>query len=207
MRALLFDFNGTISHDEWLLCELFCELFSEAGRPLSQTEYYSRLAGLADREIVRAWLGRDDSELLEEFVRRYLVRAGDGSTVPEHVRNAIHHAVGRAKLAIVSGALRVQVETVLRAAGLDVFGAIVTADDVEQGKPDPAGYLLALERLAVSADDAVAIEDSPDGVAAAKAAGLYTVGVLGTVPAERLADADEIAEQLEADLVERLLGR
>ena len=72
MRALLFDFNGTLSLDEPLLCALFCELFTEAGRPLSEQEYYDHLAGLSDPEIVRTWLGRDDPELLGEFLRRYL---------------------------------------------------------------------------------------------------------------------------------------
>ena len=65
MRALIFDFNGTLSHDEPLLCELFCGLFAEAGRPLAEHEYYDRLAGRSDPEIVRTWLGRDDPELLE----------------------------------------------------------------------------------------------------------------------------------------------
>lgn len=207
MRALIFDFNGTLSHDEPLLCELFCALFAEAGRPLSEHDYYDRLAGLSDPEIVRTWLGRDDPELLEELLRRYLARAGDGSTVPDHVRDAVRAAEGRTQLAIVSGALRLQVETVVRAADLEVFDVIVSAEDVERGKPDPAGYLLALDRLSVPATDAAALEDSPAGIDAAKTAGLYTVGVLGTVPRERLAHADEIAELLDTDLVGRLLER
>jgi beta-phosphoglucomutase-like phosphatase (HAD superfamily) len=207
MRALLFDFNGTLSHDEPLLCELFCTLFAEAGRPLSEQEYYERLAGLSDLEIVRTWLGRDDPELQEELLRRYLVRAGDGSTVPAHVRDAVRAAEGRAPLGIVSGALRVQVETVLRAAGLEAFDTIVSAEDVQRGKPNPAGYLLALARLSVPASNGMAFEDTPAGVDAAKTAGLYTIGVLGTVPRERLAHADEIAASLDADLVERLLER
>jgi HAD superfamily hydrolase (TIGR01509 family) len=207
MPALIFDFNGTLSHDEPLLCDLFRTLFADAGHPLSEKEYYDRLAGRSDPEIVRIWLGRDDPELLDEFVRRYLQRASDGSTVPEGVRAAVRAAAGRVQLAIVSGALRRQVETVVRSAKLDVFDVIVTAEDVERGKPDPEGYLRALELLDVPAADAAAIEDSRDGVAAAKATGMYTVGVLGTLPRERLAEADEIAERLDADLVDRLLER
>jgi HAD superfamily hydrolase (TIGR01509 family) len=207
VRALIFDFNGTLSHDEPLLCNLFRALFADAGRPLSEKEYYDRLAGRSDPEIVRIWLGRDDSELLDEFVRLYLERASDGSTVPEGVRSAVRAATGRVRLAIVSGALRRQVETVVHSAGLDVFDVIVAAEDVDRGKPDPEGYLRALELLDVPAAHAAAIEDSGDGVAAAKATGIYTVGVLGTVPRERLVDADEIVECLDADLVDRLLER
>jgi beta-phosphoglucomutase-like phosphatase (HAD superfamily) len=91
-------------------------------------------------------------------------------------------------------------------AGLDgLFAAGVTAEDVERGKPDPTGFARALELLGVPPTDAVAIEDSEAGVAAAKAAGVWTVAVTGTVGAARLAAADELAERLDAALVERLL--
>ena len=56
VRAVIFDFNGTLSHDEPILCEIFCELFAEHGRPLSTQEYFDELAGLSDPEIVRTWL-------------------------------------------------------------------------------------------------------------------------------------------------------
>ena len=95
----------------------------------------------------------------------------------------------------------------LRAADLDVFEVIVSAEDVTRGKPDPEGYLLALERLRLQAADAVAIEDAPPGIAAAKAAGLRCVAVLGTAPRERLGQADEIVPRLDAGLVDRLLTR
>jgi beta-phosphoglucomutase len=109
---------------------------------------------------------------------------------------------------VVSGALRPVVEAVLAGSGLrECFTAVVTSEDTPRGKPDPAGYLLALEMLGASATDAAALEDSPDGVAAASAAGLYTVAVLGTAPAERLTAADEIVARLDAELIERLLSR
>jgi beta-phosphoglucomutase len=208
VRALLFDFNGTLSDDEPLLCELFCGLFAEYGRPLGEGEYYERLAGLSDPDIVRTWLGRDEPQLLDAFLHRYLDRARDGHTVSEAVRTAVRYAVGVAHLAVVSGALRPMVEAVLGGAGLrECFEAIVTAEDVERGKPDPAGYRLALTRLGVEPDDAAAIEDSIDGVTAARAAGVYTVGIVGTASRERLAAADEVVGALDLDVVERLAGQ
>ena len=51
-RAIVFDFNGTLSHDEPILCEIFVELFAEHGKPLSAQEYFDELAGLSDPEIV-----------------------------------------------------------------------------------------------------------------------------------------------------------
>jgi HAD superfamily hydrolase (TIGR01509 family) len=209
VAALLFDFNGTISDDEGVQCAIFRELFAAQGRPLDEQEYFDELAGRSDPEIVERWLGAGHpaaAEVLERRVQLFRERAGDGSTVPPHVREAVLRAAGRAALAIVSGAARSEVETVLRAAGLDVFDVIVSAEGVTRGKPDPEGYLLALEQLRVRAADAVAIEDAPPGIAAAKAAGLRCVAVLGTASSERLAEADEIASRLDFALVDRLLA-
>jgi beta-phosphoglucomutase-like phosphatase (HAD superfamily) len=75
-----------------------------------------------------------------------------------------------------------------------------------RGKPDPEGYLRALELLRIQPGEAVAVEDTPPGVAAAKGAGLYCVGVLGTVSPELLHEADEIAAEVDEALVERLLA-
>ena len=83
---------------------------------------------------------------------------------------------------------------------------IVATEDVENGKPAPDGYLLALELLAVDPGEAVAVEDSDVGVAAAKAAGLRCVAVTGTMPQNRLSEADEIIERLDADFVQRVLA-
>ena len=209
VAALLFDFNGTLSDDEALQCAIFRDLFAAQGRPLAEREYFEELAGLSDPEIVERWLGVGHpaaGEVLEGRVRLYRERAGDGSTVPAHVREAVLAAAGRARLAVVSGAVRTEVETVLGSAGLDVFDTIVSAEDVGRGKPDPEGYLLALDQLGVTAEGATAIEDAPPGVSAAKAAGLRCVAVLGTAPRERLHEADEVVARLDVALVDRLLA-
>ena len=196
VTALLFDFNGTISDDEGVQCAIFRELFAEQGRPLTSRSTSRSWPACSDPEIVERWLGAGHpatAEVLERRVQLFRERAGDGSTVPPHVREAVLRAAGRvASSPIVSGAARSEVEMVLRAAGLDVFDVIVSAEDVTRGKPDPEGYLLALRRLRLRAADAVAIEDSLPGIAAAKAAGLRCVAVLGTAPRERLGQADEI---------------
>ncbi|HEX8201035.1 MAG TPA: HAD-IA family hydrolase, partial [Isosphaeraceae bacterium] len=82
------------------------------------------------------------------------------------------------RLAVVSTTWRANIETVLRAAGLaDAFELVVAKEDVEAPKPDPACYRLALARLRLSAPAAVALEDSPTGIASARAAGLRPVAV------------------------------
>jgi beta-phosphoglucomutase len=205
--ALLFDFNGTLSDDEHIQCEIYREIFAEAGKPLDRTEYFSQLAGLSDPEIVRTWLGEERPELVAERVRRYKARAADGSTVGPETREAVRYATNRAQLAVVSGAARVELESVLAAAGLaELISVVVAAEDVAAGKPDPAGYILALELLERRPDEALAFEDSEAGVSAAKAAGLYCIGLEGTVEIDRLAAANEIVGALDVELMRRLLG-
>ena len=206
MRALLLDFNGTISDDEPLLCRIFIELFSKE-KPLSEREYYERLAGLADREIVRVWLGRDDPALVERKIERYGELA-DGTTVTQESRDAVEYAAGRAAVAVVSGSARAEIEPVLVQTGLmESIAAIVASDDIRRSKPDPEGYLIALHVLGVTAAEAAAVEDSPAGVQAAKSAGLYCAAVTTTLPAERLSTADEIADRFDRDLIAGLLSR
>ena len=205
MRALLLDFNGTISDDEHLLCRIFTELFAEE-KPLSEDEYYERLAGLADREIVQRWLGRDDPMLVERKIERYGELA-DGSTVTPEARDAVEYAACRVPVAVVSGSARAEIEPVLAKAGLlESVTAIVASDDIGRSKPDPEGYLIALQVLGVEAAQAAAVEDSEAGVEAAKAAGLYCAAVTTTLPAERLSAADEIAHRFDRDLIAGLLS-
>jgi HAD superfamily hydrolase (TIGR01509 family) len=211
-RAVIFDFNGTLSHDEPILCEIFSELFAEHGRPLSVQEYFDELAGLSDPEIVRTWLGHDHpavEEVIERRIERYRELVSDGSSVPAAVREAVRYAAERVPVAIVSGAAREEIEPVIEAAGLAAsIGTIVGAEDVADGKPDPAGYLRALELIDgdVDASDVVVFEDTEAGVASAKAAGMRCFAVLGTLRANRLAAADEIVPAIDVELMQRLLG-
>jgi beta-phosphoglucomutase len=212
VRAVIFDFNGTLSHDEPILCEIFCELFAEHGRPLSAQEYFDELAGRSDPEIVRAWLGRDHpsvDEVIERRIARYRELVADGSSVPYPVRQAVLYAAERVPVAIVSGAAREEIEPVIGAAGLAAsIRTIVGAEDVADGKPDPAGYLRALELLdgGLEASEVVVFEDTEAGIASAKAAGLRCIAVLGTLAPERLAAADEIVPAIDVELMQRLLG-
>jgi HAD superfamily hydrolase (TIGR01509 family) len=211
-RAVIFDFNGTLSHDEPILLAIFQELFAAYGRPLSAEVYFDELAGLSDPEIVRTWLGADHpavNEVIERRIERYRELAADGSTVPEQVREAVRYAAERVPVAVVSGAARAEIEPVLEAAGLagDVRVA-VTAEDVPRGKPAPDGYLRALELLdeELTPSDVLVFEDAEAGIIAAKAAGMRCIAVLGTLAPERLAAADEIVPALDVELMQRALG-
>jgi beta-phosphoglucomutase len=212
VRAVIFDFNGTLSNDEPILCDIFRELFAEQGKPLSAEEYFDRLAGLSDPEIVRTWLGPDHpavDQVISKRIARYQAAVSDGSTIPETVRQAVRYTAGSVPVAVVSGAARAEIEPVLAAAGLSsVIQVVVSADDIHEGKPDPEGYLRALKLLddGIRAAEVLVFEDTEAGVAAAKAAGTRCIAVLGTLKPERLAAADEIVPGIDVALMRRLLG-
>jgi beta-phosphoglucomutase len=211
-HAVIFDFNGTLSDDEPILCAIFRELFAEHGKPLSAEEYFDRLAGLSDPEIVRTWLGRDHpavEEVIAERVSRYRAAVSDGSSIHQEVREAVRYAAARVPVAVVSGAALAEIAPVLTAAGLrDAVTAIVSADDIVEGKPNPEGYLRALELLDddIQADSVVVLEDTEAGVAAAKAAGMRCFAVLGTLEPVRLAEADEVVQAIDVELMRRVLA-
>ena len=108
-RAVLLDFNGTLSDDEGVLFEIYADLFTEQGRPLTREAYLDRLAGLSDEEIMDTWLGPgrpDRHVLVEERVARYRARVADGSTISGPVRAAVRLAAERVPVGVVSGAAR-----------------------------------------------------------------------------------------------------
>jgi beta-phosphoglucomutase len=210
-RALVFDFNGTLSHDEPVLYAIYAELFAEHGRPLTEADYFGGLAGNTEEAIIGGWLGVEGDQLrslVEDRVARYR-RHADGSTVPTHVREAVRHAAGRVPVGIVSGAYRREIEPVLEGAGLaDAVTVIVSAEDVAQGKPHPEGYLRVVRALGdgLAAADVVAFEDTEAGIASAQGAGLRCLAVRGTLLDERLAAAEGIVDAIDVELVTSLVG-
>jgi HAD superfamily hydrolase (TIGR01509 family) len=180
--AILFDFNGVIVDDEPQHCDALIATLGEYGYSLDRDTYYREYLGFDDRECFRFTFGRmgratDEPALLEAIERknahyeravRASMRLVPGAT--EFIEDA---ALDGFQLAIVSGALRREIELVLDLAGLRAhFSEIVAAEDVSACKPDPQGYNRARARLALAPARCIVIEDSLPGLAAARAAGL-----------------------------------
>ncbi|MCU0243071.1 MAG: HAD family phosphatase, partial [Vicinamibacteria bacterium] len=112
------------------------------------------------------------------------------------------------QLAIASGALRREIETILRTAQLlEAFGVIVGADDVRNTKPHPEPYLEAMRRLdaSLTPDECVVIEDSVAGVMAGLAAGMKVAAIAHSYPAAKLHAAHRVFPAL-ADIDPRALA-
>ncbi|MEV7413616.1 HAD-IA family hydrolase [Streptomyces sp. NPDC089919] len=114
--------------------------------------------------------------------------------------------------AVVTSATRPLAEARLREAGLAV-PELVAAEDITRGKPDPEPFLLAARRLGVAPADCVVFEDAPAGLAAGRAAGMRTVALTTTHPAEELVadlvvpDLSAVSVQVKAGVLEVGAGR
>jgi beta-phosphoglucomutase len=213
--AVIFDFNGTLSDDEPILLRLFTDMFAEhLDWALTPGDYFGRLAGLSDREIIEtvvADLGVHDEALVERLLgerrTRYCALVEERSPILPATVELVQrlHAL-RVDLAIVTGAQRIDVEFVLERSPLaGLFPVIVTEEDVVNGKPHPEGFLTALDLMDVPASSVLVFEDSLHGLAGARAAGMHTIAVEGTRSATELSPAaDGVVARLEAGLLDDL---
>ena len=217
-RAVIFDFNGTLSNDEPILLRLFGEMFEEhLGWHLSVDDYFNRLAGRSDREIVELVVneeGGGDATLVELLLRerrdRYCQLVGARSPIEtETVELLSLLREAGVPLAIVTGAQRIDVDFVLSKRGLQgAFSVIVTEEDVKEGKPHPEGFLRAAALLGVDPGDVLVFEDSLFGLRAARAAGMASVGLVGTKSRHELeGEADLVVDSLGPGLLDALLAR
>jgi HAD superfamily hydrolase (TIGR01509 family) len=202
VRALLFDFDGLLIDTEGPSYRSWAELYEQHGHELTIATWSAAVGTIGgfDPEQDLASLG---VELAEEHLDDRRQRDLDLCDVEElrhGVEELLHEADARGiRCAIVSSSSDWWIERHLSRRGmLDRFELVVTANgDAGVAKPLPTLYLRALEQLAVDPADAIAFEDSPNGVAAAKAAGLFTVAVPNEVTGTLdLSAADRVVETL-----------
>jgi len=194
-EAVLFDFNGVLVDDEAQHCEALQAVLRDDAITMSREQYYADYLGLDDRTgFVQAFRRANrtlTTEILNRLVaaksRRYLALVTKSLRLVPGATEFVRDAGRRYRLGIVSGAVRREIDIVLRKSGLgDRFEIVIAADDVRHCKPDPAGYLAAqaafTKRRAVAANACVAIEDSLPGLEAARAAGMACVMLTTNYP-------------------------
>jgi HAD superfamily hydrolase (TIGR01509 family) len=212
IHSVLFDFNGVILDDETVHRDLFAQVLEPYGIPLTNQDYGTLYLGMDDRGCLStAWEASRGSsipdrtlkELIGEKARLYEERMDQGLPLYEGAADLIRALASRLPLAIVSGALRPEILHALEKNGLlPFFSFVVSAEDTPRGKPDPSGYLLARERLREMGlhrggpEEIAVIEDSVQGVEAAKAAGMKAVGVGHTYALSDLGLADRVVPHI-----------
>ncbi len=222
LKAVIFDFDGVLVDSERLHHQAFNEIFAKFNSAttdkfqISTQEYFDRFLGLSDKELLQVVAQEKNLSLSEQQFRQLLAEKADifkklatnGAAVIEGVPRFLKMlADNKIPMAICSGALLPEIEIILKCAGLrDFFKALVSAEQVKCGKPDPEGFLLALKLLnkktrplvvsEVEPKDCIVIEDSHWGLEAAKNAGMHPVAVTNSYAADYLRPADKIVANL-----------
>lgn len=214
LRALIFDFNGIIVDDEPIHFELFKRVLAEERIELTEADYYARYLGFDDRGAFTAAYREHGRSLDESLLARLIGRKAIyyQSAIQNKVRifpgveRLVTALVPVFPLAVASGALRQEIETILSAAGLlKHFAVIISAEDVNHGKPEPEIFLKALARLnaqvedghPIDAADCLVIEDSKEGIRGARRAGMKCLAVSNSHAVELLQEADSVVSSLE----------
>lgn len=201
LKAVLFDFNGVIINDESLHKELLEEiLLGENLRPDAK-EHNEVCLGRSDRACLASILERRGRVVTQEYLEQLLekkatkyrqtLEAQENLPVYPEIEAFIRELWGSGLiLALVTGARRQDVEYILERLKIsNAFAVIVTSDDITASKPDPEGYLTAVEKLNqqyadldLKPENCLVIEDTPSGIEAAKRANMQVVGVANTYP-------------------------
>jgi HAD superfamily hydrolase (TIGR01509 family) len=220
IKAIVFDFDGVLADSEPLHLRAYQQVLSRFGVTLSRDDYYTNYLGYDDEGVFAQLTARhgiqvDDRgirELIDEKTRVFdtTIEAGieSGAILYPGAAACIELMASRYPLGIASGALRHEIEAILRGARLEqYFQFIVASGETAEGKPAPDPYRRAAELHSLPASQCVAIEDSRWGIESAKSAGLACVGITTTYSSEYLTAADRIIASLDEftpDLVDAI---
>ena len=230
LKAIVFDFDGVIVDSEPLHFRAVARVAESLGITFDYDYYVEHLIGYDDRDVGRILLARADgagqeagpeafegdevrvtemkdrkAEVFEQIVR-------EGVGPIDGALELIEEASQQMPIAIGSGATRADIDLILDTLDLrGRFDPIVTANDVRRSKPDPETYARAVTRLAEShpnlnllPGDCLAIEDTAAGLESARGAGLRTLGLTTSGPADRLRGAHRVVDSLAGISLENL---
>lgn len=222
LKAIIFDFNGVILDDEPLHFKAMQEAVAGFGITLTEEAYWDKYLPFDDNECLKAICldhsvrlsDEDRKHALQTKIVTYHRRMENRFPLFPGVAPFIASAAQRYPLALASGASREEIETTLKATGLNRhFLVVVAAEDFSLGKPHPESFLLAMQKLnavlarkssSIMPYECLVIEDSISGVAGARAAGMLCLAVSNSYPPEKLLEANRVVGSLEEVRVESL---
>ncbi|MEA5533703.1 HAD family phosphatase [Crocosphaera sp. XPORK-15E] len=228
LKAVLFDFNGVIINDESIHQDLINELLLGENLRPDVLEYQELCLGRSDRACLKDILSRRgrvvSDEYLEQLIetktkyyRQEIENLRSLPIYPELQEFLLLLKQRNLKIGLVTGSVVSEVEFILNKADLiSYFDVIVGGDEIPNSKPEPDGYLLAVDRLnqldptlQLQPENCLVIEDTPAGITAAKKAGMQVVGIANTYPyhfMQRISDwAIDYFSDLELERVEKVL--
>jgi beta-phosphoglucomutase len=194
--AVLWDVDGTLVDTAELHFQAWCVLARELDQPFTRADF-ARTFGWRNPEIIPLLFGIPDAADVDRLGTRkedlYRAEAKKGVELLPGVRTLLAALADAGwRQAVGSSAPRKNLELILEMTQTaPFFGAVVSMEDTQRGKPDPQVFLMAAAKLGVPPSRCVVMEDAPVGVQAAKAGGMTAVGVTFVAhhPAEKLQEA------------------
>ncbi len=205
LKAVLFNFNGVIIKDGLIHIQLIDEILIQENLQPQRVKEREDFLGISHRAYLQNLLKNRGRVVTEAYMAQLLTRKAQAYVLElekleklplySGIEDVIFQIRSRhLKMALVSDALSLEIEMVLTSAKLaEYFPVIVSGDDISSDKPNPEGYLLAVERinqtypeLNLEPDECLVIENTPAGIQAAKRAQMQVVGVANTYPFQML---------------------
>lgn len=205
LKAVLFNFNGVIIKDGSIHIQLIDEILIQENLQPQRVKEREEFLGISHRAYLQNLLKNRGRVVTEAYMAQLLTRKAQAYVLElekleklplySGIEDVIFQIRSRhLKMALVSDALSLEIEMVLTSAKLaEYFPVIVSGDDISSDKPNPEGYLLAVERLNqtypelnLEPDECLVIENTPAGIQAAKRAQMQVVGVANTYPFQML---------------------
>ena len=216
VQAVVFDFDGVLADSEPLHLQAYQALLEPHGIVLDEKAYCERYLGYDDEGALRRMaednglmLGDEEIELLiVEKGRVFEALVGSRDVLYPGAVECVRRLAERWPVGIASGALRADIDLLLRGAGItDLFRFIVAAGDTDRTKPAPDPYLKAAELHRVPPDACVAIEDSHWGLESARTAGMRTLAITHTYPRDALTGSADVVIDSLAEVTLELVAR
>jgi beta-phosphoglucomutase len=205
IKAIVFDFDGVLADSEPLHLRAYQEVLAPLGVTLSREDYYARYLGYDDHGVFTNLAAAQGFELdaarlellIAEKGRAYDMIVASGDVLYPGAVSCVAAMAAVFPLGIASGALRHEIDAILRGARMNNhFRFIVASGDTAESKPAPDPYRRAAELHGHAPHECLAIEDSRWGIESARAAGLRCIGITHTYPADQLSLADRVVESL-----------
>ena len=206
IAAIVFDFDGVLADSEPLHLRAYQDVLEPLGISLPREEYYASYLGYDDEGAFRAIAAArrwplDEAQLRELIAakaRVYDEILASGDVFYPGATACIARLAAQFPLGIASGALKHEIETLLAASRLaHHFRFVVASGDTAASKPAPDPYRRAAELHGLPPGECLAIEDSRWGIASAKTAGLWCIGIANTYPVAELLEADAVISSLD----------
>jgi HAD superfamily hydrolase (TIGR01509 family) len=211
IKGIIFDCDGVLVDSEPFSCGVWKPVLAKRGINIGEGDF---------KEIV----GKNMDDAIEFFFKKYSFKGDKNEIAIDKEEEYFNHAKGNLKtfpgtiefiekalelglkICVASSGSLEKIHFNLNEGGLSqYFTSIISCEDVKIGKPAPDLFLAAAKRIMVNPEECIVVEDSLYGVQAAKAASMYCIAITTSLPAEKLHEADIIADTLEEVSLEDLL--